>query len=183
MTTDTVPKTAWTEFQAGGKTCRLGGICKGSGMIHPNMGHHAVRPHHGLRRQPGGAPGGAQKEDGGLLQPGLRGRGYVHQRHLLRPGQRPGGKSGDHGGGRCGLRSVRGGPGGDLRDPGEEDCGGRGGSRTAHHLHRIRGQGRGDGGDSGQGGLLLLPGEGCHVRSRRQLGKDPLCHGIFRGRI
>ena len=38
MTTDTVPKTAWTEFQAGGKTCRLGGICKGSGMIHPNMG-------------------------------------------------------------------------------------------------------------------------------------------------
>lgn len=38
MTTDTVPKTAAVEFTAGGKTCRLGGICKGSGMIHPNMG-------------------------------------------------------------------------------------------------------------------------------------------------
>ena len=38
MTTDTKPKTAAVEFTAGGKTCRLGGICKGSGMIHPNMG-------------------------------------------------------------------------------------------------------------------------------------------------
>lgn len=38
MTTDTVPKTAAVEFTAGGKPCRLGGICKGSGMIHPNMG-------------------------------------------------------------------------------------------------------------------------------------------------
>lgn len=38
MTTDTCPKTAAVEFQIGGKTCRIGGICKGSGMIHPNMG-------------------------------------------------------------------------------------------------------------------------------------------------
>ena len=38
MTTDTKPKTAAFEFLAGGKTCRVGGICKGSGMIHPNMG-------------------------------------------------------------------------------------------------------------------------------------------------
>ena len=38
MTTDTVMKTAAFEFTAGGKTCRIGGICKGSGMIHPNMG-------------------------------------------------------------------------------------------------------------------------------------------------
>lgn len=38
MTTDTKPKTAAFEFSAGGKTCRIGGICKGSGMIHPNMG-------------------------------------------------------------------------------------------------------------------------------------------------
>lgn len=38
MTTDTRPKTAAVEFVAGGKTCRIGGICKGSGMIHPNMG-------------------------------------------------------------------------------------------------------------------------------------------------
>lgn len=38
MTTDTKEKTIAVEFEAGGKTCRLGGICKGSGMIHPNMG-------------------------------------------------------------------------------------------------------------------------------------------------
>ena len=38
MTTDTRPKTAAVEFTVGGKTCRIGGICKGSGMIHPNMG-------------------------------------------------------------------------------------------------------------------------------------------------
>ena len=37
MTTDTVPKMAAVEFTLGGKTCRLGGIAKGSGMIHPNM--------------------------------------------------------------------------------------------------------------------------------------------------
>lgn len=38
MTTDTKQKTEACEFIAGGKTCRIGGICKGSGMIHPNMG-------------------------------------------------------------------------------------------------------------------------------------------------
>ncbi len=38
MTTDTKTKTAAVEFTIGGKTCRIGGICKGSGMIHPNMG-------------------------------------------------------------------------------------------------------------------------------------------------
>ena len=37
MTTDTKLKEAAVEFTAGGKTCRLGGIAKGSGMIHPNM--------------------------------------------------------------------------------------------------------------------------------------------------
>ena len=37
MTTDTVPKEAAVEFTLGGKVCRLGGVAKGSGMIHPNM--------------------------------------------------------------------------------------------------------------------------------------------------
>ena len=37
MTTDTIKKEVAIEFTAGGKTCRLGGIAKGSGMIHPNM--------------------------------------------------------------------------------------------------------------------------------------------------
>ena len=38
MTTDTVKKEAAVETTVGGKTVRLGGIAKGSGMIHPNMG-------------------------------------------------------------------------------------------------------------------------------------------------
>ena len=37
MTTDTVPKTAQMEIEIGGRTVRVGGMCKGSGMIHPNM--------------------------------------------------------------------------------------------------------------------------------------------------
>jgi len=37
MTTDTKLKEFAVEFEAGGKTCRVGGIAKGSGMIHPNM--------------------------------------------------------------------------------------------------------------------------------------------------
>ncbi len=38
MTTDTVKKEIAVELEIGGKTVRLGGIAKGSGMIHPNMG-------------------------------------------------------------------------------------------------------------------------------------------------
>ncbi len=37
MTTDTCPKEIAVEFTLGGKVCRMGGIAKGSGMIHPNM--------------------------------------------------------------------------------------------------------------------------------------------------
>ncbi len=38
MTTDTHPKEIALEFQIKGKTVKMAGICKGSGMIHPNMG-------------------------------------------------------------------------------------------------------------------------------------------------
>lgn len=37
MTTDTKPKVAHAEFTVKGKTARVLGICKGAGMIHPNM--------------------------------------------------------------------------------------------------------------------------------------------------
>ena len=37
MTTDTVKKEIAVTFEIGGKTCTIGGIAKGSGMIHPNM--------------------------------------------------------------------------------------------------------------------------------------------------
>lgn len=37
MTTDTVPKEIAFEFEIAGKKVTIGGMCKGSGMIHPNM--------------------------------------------------------------------------------------------------------------------------------------------------
>jgi glutamate N-acetyltransferase / amino-acid N-acetyltransferase len=37
MTTDTKPKTAELALEIGGSDVRIGGMCKGSGMIHPNM--------------------------------------------------------------------------------------------------------------------------------------------------
>ena len=37
MTTDTISKQAAVTIEVGGKTVTLGGMCKGSGMIHPNM--------------------------------------------------------------------------------------------------------------------------------------------------
>ena len=37
MTTDTVEKELAVEFTLDGKVCHMGGIAKGSGMIHPNM--------------------------------------------------------------------------------------------------------------------------------------------------
>ena len=37
MTTDTISKSIAVSFNIGGKECKIGGIAKGSGMIHPNM--------------------------------------------------------------------------------------------------------------------------------------------------
>jgi glutamate N-acetyltransferase / amino-acid N-acetyltransferase len=37
LTTDVGPKVAQASFRAGGKKCRLVGLAKGAGMIHPNM--------------------------------------------------------------------------------------------------------------------------------------------------
>lgn len=37
MTTDTIKKEVAVEFEVDGKKCKIGGIAKGSGMIHPNL--------------------------------------------------------------------------------------------------------------------------------------------------
>ena len=37
LTTDTIKKEVAVSFKIGGKECKIGGIAKGSGMIHPNM--------------------------------------------------------------------------------------------------------------------------------------------------
>jgi len=44
MTSDTRPKEVAVEFKLGGRTVRLGGICKGAGMIQPGMSPTGARP-------------------------------------------------------------------------------------------------------------------------------------------
>ena len=44
MTSDTRPKQVAVEFKLGGKTVRIGGICKGAGMIQPGMSAKGARP-------------------------------------------------------------------------------------------------------------------------------------------
>jgi glutamate N-acetyltransferase/amino-acid N-acetyltransferase len=44
MTSDTRPKEVAVEFQLGGKTVRLGGMCKGAGMIQPGMSPSGAAP-------------------------------------------------------------------------------------------------------------------------------------------
>jgi len=44
MTSDTRPKEIAVAFQLGGRTVRLGGMCKGAGMIQPGMSASGARP-------------------------------------------------------------------------------------------------------------------------------------------
>src|SRR5208283_2687119 len=44
MTSDTRPKQIAVEFKLDGKTVRIGGICKGAGMIQPGMSATGARP-------------------------------------------------------------------------------------------------------------------------------------------
>jgi glutamate N-acetyltransferase/amino-acid N-acetyltransferase len=54
MTSDTRPKQIAIEFKLGGKTVRLGGMCKGAGMIQPGMSATGARP----AALPAGLPAG-----------------------------------------------------------------------------------------------------------------------------
>ncbi len=42
ITTDLVEKTAFARFEVDGKEVRIAGVCKGSGMIHPQLVPHAT---------------------------------------------------------------------------------------------------------------------------------------------
>ncbi len=44
MTSDSRPKQIAVEIRLGGKTVRIGGMCKGAGMIQPGMSHNGARP-------------------------------------------------------------------------------------------------------------------------------------------
>ena len=54
MTSDTKPKQVAVEFKLGGQLVRIGGICKGAGMIQPGMSPTGARP----AALPGGHPQG-----------------------------------------------------------------------------------------------------------------------------
>ena len=77
MTTDVMKKEIAVEFEIGGKICHMGGIAKGSGMIHPNMATQVPR----------------RKERTGAAVPlhertGLLRRQSTHHPHLQSPRRR-----------------------------------------------------------------------------------------------
>ena len=109
MTTDTVKKELAVETVIGGKTVRMGGIAKGFRHDPPQHGHHAGLPDHRLRHLLGDDQVRPAGDRSGQLQPHQRGRRHLHQRHVLRPGQRLGGEPCHHGEG-AGLRRLCGGP-------------------------------------------------------------------------
>ena len=78
MTTDTHKKEYAIQFELGGKTCTVGAIGKGSGMIAPNMATMLAF----------------------YLQPDERRFGHFHQRYPDHHGLRPCGQPGDHRGER-----------------------------------------------------------------------------------
>ena len=75
MTTDTQAKEAAVEVEIGGKTVKIGGISKGSGMIHPNMATMLSFVTTDCANHPPDAAKGRLPGDGGDLQHDLRGRG------------------------------------------------------------------------------------------------------------
>lgn len=62
MTTDTIPKSIAVEFEIDGKTCYIGGIAKGSGMIDPNMATMPFVYHNGCGCFSGDAGQGSLKQ-------------------------------------------------------------------------------------------------------------------------
>lgn len=58
MTSDTRPKKLAIEFKLGGRTVRLGGMCKGAGMIQPGMSATGARPATAPTGQSPGIPTG-----------------------------------------------------------------------------------------------------------------------------
>jgi glutamate N-acetyltransferase/amino-acid N-acetyltransferase len=109
MTSDTKPKQIAVEFKLGGKTVRIGGICKGAGMIQPGMsppararcglpptqGLHAtmlcfITTDAAIEAKPSGCVAGSRRPQ---LQPHHRRRRHEHERHGAGAGQWPRGQS------------------------------------------------------------------------------------------
>ena len=185
MTTDTDAKAVRGGIRGGRRTVPAGRHCQGLGHDPPQHGHHAgassprtaaISPE--MLRQ-----GAARRTLTGQLQHGLRGRGHLHQRHGVHPGQRHGGQS---------PQSEQRGPDYDAfcqaldaRDaPSCAAAIARDGEGATKLLEcQVTGrQGRADRARGGQVRHLLQPGQGGHVRRRRQLGPGAVRHRLFRAR-
>ena len=96
MTTDTHKKEYAIQFELGGKTCTVGAIGKGSGMIAPNMATMLAFYTTDAAVSPALLEKALKTVVPGHLQPDERGSGYFHQRYPDHHGVRSGGQPGDH---------------------------------------------------------------------------------------
>ena len=90
LTTDTKVKSVAVEFSLGGKTAHLGGIAKGSGMIHPNMATMLVFVTTDAAISPQMLQKALSADVQTSFKPHQRRWRHLHQRHVLRAGQRHG---------------------------------------------------------------------------------------------
>ena len=142
MTTDTRPKTVTADLMLSAGTARLGGICKGSGMIAPNMAtmlgflttDAAVAPD-ALQARP-------QRRRARHLQRRDRGWRHQHQRHGDPARVRRRGQYADRGG-KPGLQGLLRVPDSRLRLAGSPDRLGRRGRHQAGDPRGVRGGDRG----------------------------------------
>ena len=167
------------------RPCRMGGIAKGSGMIHPNMGTMLCFLTTDCAITPEMLPRPLCEE----IVPRTfnrvtRRRGHLHQRHVLRPGQRHGGQPSSSSGRTTdytaflqALQQLV-----PVSWPAAIAGRRRGRHASLHHLHRHRTPASEESAERrGQGGDRLLPGQGRHVRRGRQLGPGAVRHGLLQG--
>ena len=88
MTTDTVPKETAVQVEIGGKTVTVAGMCKGSGMIHPNMCTMLCFLTTDANISKELLQKALSEGCGGHFQYDLRGRRYLHERYRSGAGER-----------------------------------------------------------------------------------------------
>ena len=161
MTTDLAKKEVAVETTVGGKTVRMGGIAKGSGMIHPNMGTMLCFLTTDCAISPA------------MIKAALLETVKVSFNRIS--------VDGDTSTNDTCLILASGGPEGPVRGAGQANGLRRRGSPAPDHLYGRRREVRGERGNHRQVRRLLHADQGRDFWSRRQLGPGPLRHGVFRG--
>ena len=165
MTTDTVKKEIAFSFELGGKQCRIGAICKGVGMICPNMATMLMFVTTDGRRKR-------------FAKHAERRSRYLYKRYVLRVGERACGQRRD-----CrrkrGLRDIpRRAPCGDVRDV--QSVGARRRGRDeADRMPRLRREKERRCAPCGEIRDQFQFVKGGDVRVRRELGQGALRARVF----